>query len=68
MFGLVLYIVVLRHLCVVSIGTEKRMQTRQLLQRLGKSNSVVLDSIGVAAGLIVFITQYMETFSGVHST
>jgi hypothetical protein len=67
MFGLVLYIVVLFcHLCVVSVGKEKRMQMCQLLQCLGKSNSVVLDSIGVPAGLVVFITEYMETFSGVH--
>lgn len=66
MFGLVLYIVVLRHLCVVSVGKEKRMQIRLLLQRLGKSNPVMLDSIGVPASLAVFITEYMETFSGVH--
>jgi len=44
------------------------MQTRQLLQRLGKSYSVVLDSIGVPASLVVFITQCMEPFRGVHST
>jgi hypothetical protein len=44
----------------VSVGKEKRMQMRLLLQRVGKSNSVVLDSIGVPAGLVVFVT-----FSGV---
>jgi hypothetical protein len=65
MFGLVLYIVVLlRHLCVVSVGKEKRIQMRLLLQRLCKSNSDVLDSIGVPAGLVVFIIEYMETFAG----
>lgn len=67
MFGLVLYtVVLLRYHCVLSVGKEKRMQMRLLLQRFGKSNSVVLDLIGVPAGLIVFITEYMETFSGVH--
>jgi hypothetical protein len=51
---------------LVSVGEEKRMQIRLLLQRLGKSNPVVLYSIGVPAVLVVLITEYMETFSGVH--
>jgi len=67
MFGVVLYIVVLlRHLCVLSVGKEKRIQMRLLLQRLGKSNSDMFGSIGVPAGLFVFVTEYMETFGGVH--
>jgi hypothetical protein len=50
----------------VSVGKEKRIQMRLLLQRLGKSKSVGLDSIGVSAVLIVFVTEYMGTFIGVH--
>ena len=58
----------------MSVGKEKRMQMRLLLQCLGKWNSVGPDSIGVSADLVVFVTEYIWRHlllfmkCGLHST